>query len=216
MMVKHVKDSQEAKFLLEKYAPVASTEDEQIIESLDLLAAHSRMPGQSTQAFLNDAARVLYKAFGFREIAIGIRDKDGMFRYMAMLGLRDEVKATRLKSAYTLTDMMDKRKYPSTKVDKITEIHLKEDRLTKEGEADMYNRPSLMEQERTSPDSMMEGDYIELSIIGLNEELLGWIELSGPRDGKFPTRSTVKWLEFTSIIMATFLKLKVGAKGSAR
>jgi hypothetical protein len=215
-MGRRVKDSQEARFLLERYAPVASTEDEQVIESLDMLAAHARMPGQSAQAFLNDVARIIYKAFGFKEISIGIREKDGMFRYAAMVGFRDEANTSRQRPTYTLADMMDKRAYPSTKVDRIFEIHLKEDRSTKEGEEDMYNRPSLIGQERTSPDSMMEGDYIELRILGLNDELLGWVELSSPRDGKFPSRSTVKWLEFVSIITATFLKLKDQTKGSAR
>jgi hypothetical protein len=216
MMGKHMKDSQEAKFLLEKYAPVASTEEEQVIESLDLLSAHAKMPGQSTQAFLNDVARVIYKSFGFKEISIGIKEKDGLFRYAAMLGFRDEVKATRHRPSYTLAEMMDKRAYPSTKVNRIVEIHLKEDMPTKEGDENMYNRPSLIGQERTSPDSMMEGDYIEMRIFGLNDELLGWIELSSPRDGKFPSRGTLKWLEFVSMITATILNLKEYARGSVR
>ncbi len=216
MMGRHVRNSQESKFLLERYAPVASTEDEQVIESLDLLSAHAKMPGQSTQAFLNEVARVIYKSFGFKEISIGVKDKDGVFRYAAMLGFRDDVKTMQHRPSYTLEEMMDKRAYPSAKIDRTVEIHLKEDRPADEGEDGMYNRPSLMGQERISPDTMMEGDYIELRIHGPNDDLLGWIELSCPRDGKFPSRGTVKWLEFISIITATFLNLKEHAKGIAR
>ena len=101
MIGRHVRNSQESKFLLERYAPVASTEDEQVIESLDLLSAHAKMPGQSTQAFLNEVARVIYKSFGFKEISIGVKDKDGVFRYAAMLGFRDDVKTMQDHQVHT-------------------------------------------------------------------------------------------------------------------
>jgi len=211
-----MKDPQGTKFLLERYAPVPNTEDEQIIETLDSLATHAKMPGQSTAAFLNVTARAIYKSFGFREISIGIKEKDGMFRCVAMVGLRDEVKALRQNLSYTLVEMMDTRSNPSTRVNKIIEIHLMEDKPLKEGEEGIYNRPSLIGKDRWGSDSMVEGDYIELSILGPNDELIGWIEVSSPRDNKFPSRSTVKWIEFVSIITATFLKLKETAKGGAR
>lgn len=212
---RRAKDSQDAKYLLERYAPVASTEDEQKIEALDSLAMRAKMPSQSTAVFLNDVARVVYKSFEFKEVSLGAKDRDGEYRYVAMLGLRDEVKASMQKLSYTLDDMMDTRTYPGKRVNKIIEIHLIEDAPLKEGEENMYNRPSLIGKDRESPESMVEGDYLELSILGPDDELLGWIEISGPRDGKFPPRSTVKWLEFLSIITAMFLKLKEPTKGSA-
>lgn len=212
MTGRHTKDSQETKFLLEKYAPVSNTEDEQIIEVLDSLTLHTKMPGQSTAVFLNDVARAIYKAFGFKEVSIGAKDREGIFKCVAMVGFRDEVKTSRQKLSYTLAEMMDARAYPSTRVNKIVEIHLIDDMPLKEGGGDMYNRPSLIGKERPSPDSMVEGDYIEFSVLGPSDELLGWIEMSGPRDGKFPSRSTIKWLEFISTITAACLKLKEPTK----
>jgi len=209
-------DSHEAKYLIERYAPVAETEDEKRIEAIDSLATRAKTPSQSSAAFLSDVARVIYKSFEFKEVCVGAKDKDGKFRYIAMLGLRDEVKASLQKLSYTLTDMTDTRIYPSKRVNKGIELHLMEDTLLKEGEEKMYNRPSLIGKSPESFDDMVEGDYLELSIFGPNDSLLGWIEVSCPRDGKFPTRSTTKWLELISIIAATFLTLKEPSKGSIR
>lgn len=210
------RDSQQAKYLLDRYPPGVNTDEEQKIEALDSLAMRAKTPNQSIEAFLSDVARVVFKFFEFKEVCIGAKDKEGKYRYVALLGLRDEVRASLQRLSYTSADMMDTRTYPSKRVNKVIEIHLMGDALLKEGEENTYNRPSLIGMDRDSTDSMVEGDYLELSILGPDDELLGWIELSSPRDGKFPSRSTAKWLEFVSIITATFLKMKEHAKGSAR
>lgn len=208
MMGRHATDSKEAKFLIEKYSPVPTNEDEKAIEAIESLVSHAKTINQSPQVFLHGAARIIYRVFELREIAIGMKDKDDEYRYVAMMGFRDDAESARTKLVYTSTDMADTKTWPGTRISKMTFIHFFEDGGFKEGEENTYNRPSMMGRSRPSPDSMMEGDYIEVAIQGPNNELVGWMELSNPRDGKFPSRNTIKWLELTSVIIATFLKSK--------
>jgi hypothetical protein len=208
MMGRRAANSKEAKYLIEKYSPVPSNEDERAIEAIEGLVARSKTTNQTSQAFLHDVARTIYRVFDFKEIAIGLKDKDGNYRYVAMMGFRDDAESARKKIVYTSADMADTKAWPGTKISKITVIHFSEDDAFKEGEEDTYNRPSMMGMSRPTPESMMEGDYIEMSVNGTNNDLVGWIELSNPKDGKFPPRSTMKWLELTSIVIAAFLKSK--------
>jgi hypothetical protein len=206
-----------SKLIRERYSALRREEKDSIVDGIGQflkLAMSSRTP---MHTILTDAAKLTHRNFEFQYVSIAMKDPtDEKFRYVAMVGLRDEVKTLRQNLSYTLVEMMDTRSNPSTRVNKIIEIHLMEDKPLKEGGEGIYNRPSLIGKNRGGSDSMVEGDYIELSILGPNDELIGWIEVSSPRDNKFPSRSTVKWIEFVSIITATFLKLKETAKGSAR
>jgi len=208
MMGRRAMDSKEAKFLINRYSPVPTTEDEKAIEAIEGLVSHAKAVNQPIQAFLHEVARIIYRVFEFKEIAIGIKEKDDSYRYVAMMGFRDEAESARKRIAYTSADMADTKTWPGTRISKITVIHFYEDGGFKEGEQETYNRPSMMGMTRSSPEIMMEGDYIEVSIQGPSNELVGWMELSNTRDGKFPSRSSIKWLELTSVIIATFLKSK--------
>ena len=208
MMGRRATDSKEAKFLIEKYSPVPTNQDEKAIEAIESLVSHAKTINQSPQAFLHEATRTVYRVFEFKEIAFGMKDKDDKYRYVAMMGFRDEAESARKKIVYTSADMADTKTWPGTRISKLTVIHFFEDGAFKEGEEDTYNRPSMMGMNRPSPESMTEGDNIEVAIQGPNNELVGWIELSNPRDGKFPSRNSIKWLELTSVIIATFLKSK--------
>jgi len=208
MIGKHATDSREAKYLIEKYSPVPTNGDEEAIEAIESLVSHAKTINQPPQAFLHEAARIIYRVFEFKEIAIGLRDKDDCYRYVAMMGFRDDAESARKRMVYTSADMADSKTWPGTKISKITVIHFFEDGAFKEGEQDTYNRPSMIGMNRPSSESMVEGDYIEVAIQGANNELVGWMEFSNPRDGKFPSKNSIKWLELTSVIIATFLKSK--------
>jgi len=208
MMGRRTTDSKEAKFLIERYSPVPTNQDEKAIEGIEGLVSRAKTINQFHQVFLHDVARTIYRVFGFKEIAIGIRDKDGDYRYVSMMGFRGDAELARKKMVYTSADMTDTQTWPGTRISKITTIHFFEDGNFKEGEENTYNRPSMLGMNRPSPESMVEGDYIEVAVQGPNNELFGWMELSNPRDGIFPSRNTIKWLELISVIIAAFLKSK--------
>ena len=208
MMGRRVTDPRETKFLIERYSPVSTTEDEKAIEAIEGLVSHAKAVNQPIQAFLHEVARIIYRVFEFKEIAIGVKENDDSYRYIAMMGFRDEAESARKRIVYTSADMADTKTWPGTRISKITVIHFYDDGAFKEGEQETYNRPSMMGMTRPSPESMMEGDYIEVAIQGPNNELVGWMELSNTRDGKFPSRNSIKWLELISVIIATFLKSK--------
>ena len=208
MMGRRAMDSKEAKFLINRYSPVPTNQDEKAIEAIESLVSHAKTVNQPPQAFLHEVARTIYRVFEFKEIAIGIKDKDDKHRYVAMMGFRDDAEWAMKKVVYTSADMADTKTWPGTRISKITVIHFFEGGDFKEGEQETYNRPSMMGMARPSPENMMEGDYIEVAIQGPNNELVGWMELSNTRDGKFPSRNSIKWLELISIIIATFLKSK--------
>jgi hypothetical protein len=42
---------------------------------------------------------------------------------------------------------------------------------------------------------MIEGDYIDFYMLDPEKEIIGWIEVSNPRDGKLPNSKTIRWLE---------------------
>jgi len=215
-MGRRATDSKEARFLIERYSPVPGNEDEKAIEALESLVSHAKTMSQSPHTFLHEVARTIYRLFEFKEIAIGLREKDGMYRYIAMMGFRDEAESARKKIVYTPADMADTKTWPGTRISKVTFIHFFEDQAFKEGEEGTYNRPSMMGISRPSLENMIEGDNIEVGIQGPDNDLIGWMELSNPRDGKFPSRTAIKWLELISIITASILKSKAFQREQAR
>jgi hypothetical protein len=68
-----------------------------------------------------------------------------------------------------------------------------------------FNRPSELSKERISIDEMMEGDYLDVYVYGADDEMLGWIEVSYPSDGKFPSREIVRGLELLASVIGLSL-----------
>lgn len=68
-----------------------------------------------------------------------------------------------------------------------------------------YNRPALLAKKRHGATESLEGDYIDIRILGRGEELLGWIEISGTRAMKLPNITTVRWVEVIASVIAAAL-----------
>lgn len=107
---------------------------------------------------------------------------------------------------YKDEEMADPKKYPvGVYISKYSEYSMIETHPYREGEEESFNRPLKLKPERPSPDDFVEGDYIQIYFYGAKNDYLGWIELSGPKSGKIPPRSTIKWIELIAQIMGTFV-----------
>jgi len=195
------------RILRERYSLVSKDSNERIMEAIHKLLQSSRNPNQSIHAFLEDAARMTHRLFDFQEIAIGLRNnKDKMYRFEILIGFRDEAEKALRKCAYTHEEMTNLDKYPGgIQINKYTFIFLSEIQSFRQGEENTFNRPSLLFRNRIAPDDFIEGDYIDVHIFGRNNDVIGWIELSYPRSGKIPDRSTVKWLEMISALISSVI-----------
>jgi hypothetical protein len=190
-----------------RYSPIPRDENEKVMDGTQKLMLIARDPTLPLKIFLDEAGRLIHRLFDFREIAIGMKSKsDNLFRYEVLIGFSGEAERARKKLTYTDDDMLDSKKYPNgIVITKKTEFMLVELHPYKPGEEDTYNRPNLLAKQRSSIEDFIEGDYIIIYFFGRKGEVMGWVELSGTRSGKMPSRSTMRWLELISSIIASVI-----------
>ena len=217
MVEKSVKFSEYSRQLREIYSPVARDDTERIMEGIDALLSNSRSRAITTKAFLEDAMKLIYRMFDFREIALGLKDrKDGLYRYEVILGYRKDSEVAYKQLVYKAGEMADSKKYPvGVYISRYGEYSMVEGQPYKQGEEETYNRPLMLKKERAAPDDFIEGDYIQIYFYGVKGDYLGWIELSGPKSGKIPPRSTIKWIEFIAQIIGTIVYEREFLRSSA-
>ena len=196
-----------AKLIRDRYSPIPRDENEKVMDGVQKLMLIARDQTLSLKAFLDETGRLIHRLFDFREIAIGMKSKDDdYFRYEVLIGFSSDAQRARNKSTYTDDDMLDSKKYPNgIVITKKTEFMIVESQPYKPGEEDTFNRPNQLAKERSSIEDFIEGDYIMLYFFGRRDEVIGWVELSGTRSSKMPSRSTMRWLELISSIIASVI-----------
>lgn len=164
---------------------------------IDLISKHQK---NSVAAFLLDCAVLIGKLFDFKEVSIGLKDKaDGLYKYGVIVGALPASQEALKKIAYTYEDMIDDVKYPGFKIGKFSKYCVTE---SIETEQKTFNRPGLIGKPRKSLDEFIEGDYIDTFMYGGGDELIGWIEVAGPKDGKIPDGSKFMRLELLASIIS--------------
>lgn len=148
------------------------------------------------------AARSIYSQFNIREVTIALRSPSGVFRYVAMHGLRSELWAAHQKLAYTKEQVLDPNVYKWTDISSYTKLFLAEDNPYGEEEERTYCEHLMMRSKRSAEDESIEGDYLDIFIYGPRDETLGWIEISGTWNGKIPDVRTIRSLELLSSFLA--------------
>jgi hypothetical protein len=156
-------------------------------------------------ALLQDIADTINRQFWIKEVTIGLKDADGKYRYKVMCGLREDAWQAHKKLAYTLEEFTDPKYYKGRRVSKLTKVFLAEDVPFKEDEIDTFTRPILLKAKRVTAEDSIEGDYLDVHIIGKKGEIEGWIEISGTKDGKFPDSVALRWIEVFALIIGTAL-----------
>jgi len=194
-----------ADLIRKRYQNLPETDDEKVIEAMEkfIIDSHSQ---PNAQTVIQEGTKILHRLFGFNLVCIGLlNSSDGLFRYEAIFGHTKEAEQASRQLKYTHQQMLDPKEYPGVRINKYVEVLLKDNKPFKDNELTSYNRPKILTEIRPSADAMLEGDYIDIYIYIAND-LIGWIELEGPRDGKMPSRSSMKWLELFAAVIGLALK----------
>jgi hypothetical protein len=202
-----VTSDETAKLLRDRYSPIARDDDEKIMGAIQKLLLIVRSPNVPLRTILDEIGKSIHRLFEFKEIAIGLKSKnDGLFRFEVLIGFNSDAQRAMRKLTYTNDDMLDSKKYPNgIMITKKVEFMPVEIKPFKSGEEIAYNRPSLLAKERSSMEDFIEGDYIILYLSGRKDEVIGWVELSGTRSGKVPSRGAMRWLELIVSILASVI-----------
>jgi len=194
-------------FLRAKYSPIPKDDTEKVIDGIASTMALANDRNQTLRSVLDGVARMIYRLFEFKEIAIGLKsEKDGLFRYEILLGFKRESELAHRRIAYDEKDMMDTTEYPGVKLGKYSEYCTSEALEYERDDMETFNRPIIVTQVRKSHEEFLEGDYIDFYIYGYDKELIGWIEVGRTGDGKLPARSTVWYIELIASILAILIQ----------
>ena len=179
------------------------------LEVISVIISHLEKPHIDLRALLDEAAALISKHFGIREVTIGLKDrKDGLLRYVSIVGIREEAEKALRRLAYAVDDFRTDGRYKGTSLGKQSALYLAEDNPYVEGEENTYSHPVLLGSRRKSLTDSIEGDYIDVMILGKGDEIVGWIEIAGTRAGKIPDVPTIRWIELISKMISAAIVCK--------
>lgn len=183
------------------YSYAHGDQTQKSLEGVLALVAQSVKPNLDMHAFLAGATTLIQRQFSLREVSIGLRDPDGLYRFKYLAGFSDDAAAAMKRLAYTRQQFDDNPDYKGTMISRYTKVFLAEDVPFREEEKATYSRPILLDASRHSPTESIEGDYVDFNIYGVDGELLGWIETSGTRMGTLPEIESIKWIELIAQVI---------------
>ncbi len=176
------------------------------LEGVQNLLSNLQSPKVDIEKMFNEAAQLIWRQFGIDNVAIGLRSKeDGLYRYKVMAGFREDALAAHKKIVYKKEQFFDSTEFHGVKISKYSTMYMAENNILTEAEKEAYNRPGLLAQSRKDLTDSLEGDYIDVGIYGRNDDLVGWIEISGTRTMKLPDVTTIRWVEVIASILAAAL-----------
>lgn len=176
------------------YSQIPKGDLEHVLDNLIFLLELGKDRRQSLRSFLDQVARMIFKLFDVEEISIGLKDrKEDRWRYEIVFGYTRAVEAKVRKLEYNRADMYEFDTYPNVKIGRLSELNPVEG--MPELEADAYNRPYRVGEKRQSVDDFHEGDFVDFWVYGPGKEIIAWIELSRPKNGKMLPRANVRWIE---------------------
>lgn len=206
-----------AKKLKFDYAYGQKEHVDKVLSGLDPLFAAYRKPKTKTRELLELSANIIYKQLKIREVSIGLRDaKDGLYRYEVMAGMNVGKWRAHEGLAYTREDFSRNDKWKGTMISKYTKLMLAEDNPYHEGEEDTVDRHEMIASKRHGPEDSIEGDYMDIIIHGPNDELIGWIEISGTWTSKLPDPQTIRLVELVACTLGSMLSARAAPGGPGK
>ncbi len=181
---------------------------QKILDNTSGLLKKFRKQAIDLDGFFDEVITVIRRRLWVREVTVALfnPDKDAyMYRYMG--GLRHDTWEAHKSLSYTKDELINPKVYKSREISKDIILFLAEDNPYGEGEAKTYNRPAMLESMRRSVEDSIEGDYFDIWIRGKNDDILGWIEISGTIDYKFPTIESLRWMEILASITGLAVEL---------
>lgn len=200
-------------FIEGQYTPIPKDTDEKIIDNMISIAEMAMDKKQSLNKILEQAAKLIFRHFDFREVGVGLKNRAAKtYRYEVLLGYRQEVLEGYKNLAYTYEDMVSQERFPFIKTGRLSELDPVEGLPV--SESHLFNRPYLLESDREAMDAFHEGDYLDVWMYGPNRDLIGWFELSNPINGKLPPRRTIRWIELLASMCASIIVQRWAEAGS--
>ncbi|MBU0686041.1 MAG: hypothetical protein ABIE25_04060 [Thermoplasmatota archaeon] len=197
-------DRKHRAFIEDNYSPIPRDADEKIIDNIVSLAEMAMDKRYSLNAVLEQAAKLIFRHFDFREVGVGLKSRTSdIYKYEILLGYRPDIIDGFRKLRYTYEDMVNQDRYPNIKTGRLSELNPVEG--LPEEEKTLFNRPYQLTVVRESLDDFHEGDYLDFWMYGPNKELIGWFELSNPIAGKLPPRRTIRWIELIVSICSSIV-----------
>ncbi len=194
-----------------EYTQWSTDSTQKIMESMQELLAAARSDRLDISHLLDKAITIVHQQFRLRWVAIGTRgEKDGLYRYNAFAGLREDAVKARQRETFKREDFDGIGKYRGRSISHQTMLFLEEDKPYTDGAETTFNRPALMNSLRRSSEDCLEADYLDIHIFGGKDDLLGWIEVSGTLTGKLPDVSAIRWMELIASILGVALIRRQG------
>jgi hypothetical protein len=187
------------KLLSDMYSGASPVQDEKILEAMTATFDHCGSTGKNIDVMLIHALMMIHRFFAFKKVAIAMKSEDGRFRYRNVMGFIGQEEAMK-DVAYTVNDVRRLQSEATHRFGSI--IYLTVPAMKRQAAGSTFPA-SDAEKDRLNGDEMVEGDLIHVFINGKNREINGWIELSSPRDGKFPSSRTLHWLSLIANMMAS-------------
>lgn len=175
-------------------------------DAIQALVTKLADPEADMHAFLQDAADTINSDLGVKEVTIGLKSpSDGLYRYEVMSGLTDAEWDAHKILSYKQEDFYSQEVYKHMQISRFTRLLLADDNPYANGEEATYERELMLQSKRKSLDDTIEGDYLDICIFGKGDDLLGWIEISGMKNGRFPDAETIKCLELLASVIGVAL-----------
>lgn len=193
--------------LRKNYSGFPKDQNESAMMAVASLVAHS-IDSDSIDKIAKETVTVIHRLFDFQFVYISLKGDDGFFRYIAQIGLPKEKEDTLYRIKYSAEDLFDESSYPSTQLSEITRFYMAESMPYKVDEIDTFGRPIMIGQKRKNLNEMIEADYFDIYIRDVNQELLGYIELSLTRSRMLPDRSEIAWVELIATLIGIIISRK--------
>jgi hypothetical protein len=195
-----------SKLVRDLVPPTPADQNERLMAELEKILSQTRTRSDSPKQFLEQVMNIIYRHLNFSELAVAIKDpRDGLFRYIAFMGMRKDAENAYRKLSYNTDDVFSQSKYPRIRCTPSVDFFPAELRPEKDGEVETFNRPGLLRQQRTTLENLQEGDYFCAYLQSQRGELLGWFDLARTKDGKFPSGNSLRWLNLICTIVGKVL-----------
>jgi len=172
------------------------------LDTLHSLIKYLMKTDPNLDEMLEQTARLVYTQFNIKEVSVALKSaSDGLYRYVAEHGMRTDIWVAHKKIVYSYDDLNDAKKYKPITISHQTKLYLAEDNPYGPDEGDTYSEHMMKQSKRKSSTDSIEGDYLDIYIFGPQDEMLGWIEISGTWDGRIPDARAIRCLELVSSVL---------------
>lgn len=191
------------------YSRGVKDQNEKAVEGVNELFSHALAPNFDIVSLARETCDLVCRRFGIASASVALRSaEDHRYRYVAVVGLSDQVVADFMKISYAKDDLLNPAVYKSHEVSKYSRIFLAEEHPYADGEEFSYTHPGLMGMKRRSLTDSLEADYIDTFILDSDGDIFGYIEISGTRLRKLPDTVTIKWVELIAHMLSAAIRLR--------